>query len=157
VTEHLSIARIGRLGDGICDTPAGPLYVPYALPGEIIEAEPWPGHGDRRNLLQVETASPERIAPICPHFGICGGCALQHWSRASYRQWKRSLVVDALAQVGLDVAVGDVIDAHGEGRRRAVFHARRGMRRRGENRRPWGADLLVRPPRGGLRADGPAC
>ena len=128
MTEHLSIARIGRLGDGICDTPAGPLYVPYALPGEIIEAEPWPGHGDRRNLIQVETASPERIAPICPHFGICGGCALQHWSRASYRQWKRSLVVHELAQVGLDVAVDEVIDAHGEGRRRAVFHARRGPR-----------------------------
>jgi 23S rRNA (uracil1939-C5)-methyltransferase len=128
VTEHLSIARIGRLGDGICDTPAGPLYVPYALPGEIVEAEPWPGHGDRRHLIQVENTSPERIAPVCPHFGICGSCALQHWNHASYRQWKRSLVVDALAQVGLEAAVDELIDAHGEGRRRAVFHARRGPR-----------------------------
>jgi len=100
VTEHLAITRIGRLGDGISDLPEGPLYVPYALPGETVEVEQWPGHGDRRQLIKVETASPERIAPVCPHFGICGGCALQHWTGARYRQWKRSLVVDALAQVG---------------------------------------------------------
>jgi 23S rRNA (uracil1939-C5)-methyltransferase len=128
VPERLAIARIGRLGDGICDTPAGPLYVPYALPGETVEVEQWPGHGSRRHLIGVETASPERIAPICPHFGVCGGCALQHWAVACYRQWKRGLVVEALAWVGLDAPVDDLIDAHGEGRRRAVFHARRGPR-----------------------------
>jgi 23S rRNA (uracil1939-C5)-methyltransferase len=76
--------------------------------------------------LKVETASAERVAPICPHFGICGGCALQHWQAAPYRAWKRNLVVEALHQAGLDAAVAELIDAHGEGRRRAVFHARRG-------------------------------
>ena len=83
MTEHLCITRIGHLGDGICDTPAGMLYVSYALPGETVEVEQWPGHDDRRHLIQVETASAERIAPICPHFGTCGGCALQHWSGPS--------------------------------------------------------------------------
>ena len=38
------------------------------------------------------------------------------------------MVVDALAQAGLDAPVDDLVDAHGEGRRRAVFHARRGTR-----------------------------
>ena len=128
MTEHLAINRIGRLGDGISDLPGGPLYVSYALPGETVEVEQWPGHDDRRQLIRVEAASPERIAPVCPHFGICGGCSLQHWTGASYRQWKRSLVVDALAQVGLDAPIDELIDAHGEGRRRAVFHARRGPR-----------------------------
>src|SRR5262249_59156645 len=52
------------------------------------------------------------------------GCAVQHWSRASYRAWKRGLVIDALAQAGIEAPVADLIDAHGEGRRRAVFHAR---------------------------------
>ena len=42
------IAKLGRRGDGIAETPAGPLYVPYTLPGEIVEVEPWPGHPDRR-------------------------------------------------------------------------------------------------------------
>jgi 23S rRNA (uracil1939-C5)-methyltransferase len=126
--ERLTIARLGHLGDGICDTPAGAIYVPYALPGETVEVEQWPGHADRRHLIEVETASPDRIAPICPHFGVCGGCALQHWATAPYRQWKRALVIDALARAGLDAPVDDLMDAHGEGRRRAVFHARRGPR-----------------------------
>src|SRR5262249_29361174 len=52
------------------------------------------------------------------------GCAVQHWSRASYRAWKRGLVIDALAQAGIEAQVADLLDAHGEGRRRAVFHAR---------------------------------
>jgi 23S rRNA (uracil1939-C5)-methyltransferase len=126
VVERLVIARLGHRGDGIADSPEGPLYVAGALPGETVEAEAWPGHPDRRQLLNVEHPSVERAAPICPHFGVCGGCALQHWQSAPYRAWKRSLVVDALRQAGLDAPVSDLIDAHGEGRRRAVFHARRG-------------------------------
>jgi 23S rRNA (uracil1939-C5)-methyltransferase len=126
VVERLAIARMGHLGDGIADTPGGPIFVPGALPGEEVEVESLPGHHERRHLLKVERSSPERIAPICPHFGVCGGCAMQHWQSAPYRAWKRNLVFEALRQAGLDVPVDDLIDAHGEGRRRAVFHARRG-------------------------------
>jgi 23S rRNA (uracil1939-C5)-methyltransferase len=126
VIERLVIDRLGHRGDGVADTPAGPLYAPYTLPGETVEVEPVPGHPDRRHAVRVEIASPERIAPICPHFGVCGGCALQHWSEPRYRAWKRDLVVAALALAGLAANVGDLIDAHGAGRRRAVFHARRG-------------------------------
>src|SRR5712671_6802253 len=128
MVERLEIKRLGRRGDGIADTPAGPLYVPYVLPGETAEVDVWRGHPDRRRLVRVDVASPERVAPICPHFGTCGGCALQHWDAARYRDWKRGLVVEALAWADIDAPVDDVIDAHGEGRRRAVFHARRGQR-----------------------------
>jgi 23S rRNA (uracil1939-C5)-methyltransferase len=126
VIERLVVDRLGHRGDGIADGPQGPLYVPYALPGETVEVEPVPGHPDRRHAVRIEAASPERIAPICPHFGVCGGCALQHWDTARYRGWKRGLVVAALAQARLEAPVGELIDAHGAGRRRAVFHARRG-------------------------------
>jgi len=118
------IARLGSRGDGIADTAAGTIYVPYALPGETAEVEPWPGHPDRRQLIKIDVASSDRIVPICPHFGVCGGCALQHLATARYRDWKRALVVAALERAGLDAPVDDLIDAHGEGRRRAVFHAR---------------------------------
>ena len=128
MVERLVIDRLGWRGEGIADTQAGPRYVPYTLPGEAVEVDPWPGHPDRSHLIKVEFASPERIAPICPHFGICGGCALQHLATARYRAWKHALVAEALAQAGLDTALDDLIDAHGEGRRRAVFHARRGTR-----------------------------
>ena len=126
MVERLTIAKLGRRGDGIAETPAGPLYVPYTLPGEIVTADPWPGHPDRRHVAHIEQPSGERITPICPHFGICGGCAMQHWDAVHYRAWKRDLVVEALHEVGLSAPVDDLIDAHGDGRRRAVFHARRG-------------------------------
>ena len=124
MTERLAIASMGHRGDGIAEARDPAVYVPYTLPGETVEVEAVPGHPDRRRLLAVKLPSPERIAPICPHFGTCGGCAVQHWSFASYRAWKRGLVIEALAQAGLNAPVGDLIDAHGEGRRRAVFHAR---------------------------------
>lgn len=128
MTERLDIASIGQRGDGVAETDEGPLYVPYTLPGETVEADAVAGHPDRRHLLRVITPSSERIEPICPHFGVCGGCALQHWQTEKYRAWKRKLVVDALSHEKIDVPVGELIDAHGEGRRRAVFHARRGTR-----------------------------
>jgi 23S rRNA (uracil1939-C5)-methyltransferase len=128
LTERLVITRLAYRGDGVADTPSGPLYVPYTLPGETVEAEPVAGHPDRRHLIQVVRPSPERIEPICPHFGICGGCAVQHWTAARYSEWKRGLLADALKQADLDAPIADLVDAHGEGRRRATFHARRSPR-----------------------------
>lgn len=125
MVERLFIDRLGHRGDGVADTPDGPLYVPYVLAGETVEVERVTGHADRRHAVRIEVESEERIAPICPHFGVCGGCALQHWEAAHYRAWKRGLLVAALAQAGLDAPVDDLVDAHGAGRRRAVFHARR--------------------------------
>ncbi len=124
MVEQLVINRLGHRGDGVVDADPEPVFVPGALPGETVEVEAVPGHPDRRKLLRIDTPSAERIAPICPHFGICGGCAVQHWQTERYRAWKRDLVVAALRQVGIDAAVADLIDAHGDGRRRVVFHAR---------------------------------
>jgi 23S rRNA (uracil1939-C5)-methyltransferase len=102
------------------------VYVPYALGGETVEVEPVPGHPDRRRLIKVERASAERIDPFCLHFGICGGCAIQHWEAEPYRAWKREIVVTTLAQAGIDCEVAPLIDAHGLGRRRITLHARMG-------------------------------
>jgi 23S rRNA (uracil1939-C5)-methyltransferase len=128
MTERLTISRIGHRGDGVVETAEGAVFVPYALPDEAVEVERVPGHPDRRHLLRVETPSADRIVPVCPHFGECGGCAVQHWQSDRYRDWKRDIVVQALKAVRLEAPVGDLIDAHGEGRRRAVLHARRGGR-----------------------------
>jgi len=123
---HLVIDHVGHRGDGVAEGAEGPVFVPGTLPNETVEVETVPGHPDRRHLLHVEKASGERIAPICPHFGVCGGCVLQHWASVPYRAWKRGLVVEALRQAGIDAPVGDLVDAHGDGRRRAVFHAQHG-------------------------------
>ncbi len=126
-SEHLVIDHVGHHGDGVAITGGGNIYVPYALGGETVEVAAVPGHHpDRRRLLAVETASAERIAPFCPHFGVCGGCAIQHWDAAAYSAWKRDLVVATLAQAGIDGDVAPLVDAHGAGRRRITLHARMG-------------------------------
>ncbi len=128
MVDRLVIADIGHRGDGVAASPEGPLFVPYTLPGETVDADAVPGHPDRRHLLRVVVPSPDRIAPFCPHFGVCGGCAIQHWAEPHYRSWKRNLVVTALQQAGIAAPVDDLIDAHGDGRRRAVLHARQGTK-----------------------------
>lgn len=126
MSDLLTIERIGHRGDGIALTASGEAFVPYALPGETVETSAEPERPERRSLVRVVTASPERTAPICPHFGICGGCATQHWQLAPYLAWKRQLVIDALRLEGIDSPVEQCVDAHGDGRRRVTLHARTG-------------------------------
>lgn len=126
-TETIVIDHVGHHGDGVAVAGAGNIYVPYTLAGERVEVAPVPGHHpDRRRLTRIEAASPARIEPFCPHFGVCGGCAIQHWEASSYRAWKRELVVTTLAQAGIDCKVAPLVDAHGLGRRRITLHARMG-------------------------------
>jgi 23S rRNA (uracil1939-C5)-methyltransferase len=125
-TERLVIDHVGHFGDGVAASRHQYVYVPYALAGETVEVAPVPGHPDRRRLVSVKHASPERIAPFCPHFGVCGGCAIQHWNEQRYRAWKRDLVVETLAQMKIACEVFPLVDAHGTGRRRITLHARMG-------------------------------
>jgi len=126
VAETLLIDHVGYFGDGVAPSPGGNIYVPYTLGGETVEATEVHGHPDRRKLVAVKQASPERIAPFCPHFAVCGGCAIQHWDAEGYRAWKRNIVVETLAQAGIACEVAPLVDAHGRGRRRITLHARMG-------------------------------
>jgi 23S rRNA (uracil1939-C5)-methyltransferase len=127
VVERLTIDHVGHRGDGVSLGAREAIYVPFALGGETVEVEHVVGHHpDRRKLLAVDVASLERIEPFCPHFGLCGGCAIQHWQQEPYRAWKRNIVVETLAQAGLDCEVAPLVDAHGAGRRRITLHGRLG-------------------------------
>ena len=126
MVEHLVIDHVGHRGDGVAFAGGQTVYVPYTLGGETVEAEAVEGHPDRRQLSRIERASAERIAPFCNYFGACGGCAIQHWQVDAYRAWKRGIVVDTLAHTGIECEVDELIDAHGDGRRRITVHARRG-------------------------------
>ena len=119
--ERLTIERLGSRGEGVARLCGTPVFVPYALAGETVLAEV---EGDRARLVEIVEPSPERVAPICPYYGMCGGCAVQTLAPAAYAEWKRRLVADALRNAGVDAPVAPLIDAHGAGRRRATFHAR---------------------------------
>jgi 23S rRNA (uracil1939-C5)-methyltransferase len=126
VVERLVIDHVGHRGDGIGFAGGESLFVPYTLASETVEVEPVADHPDRRSLMRIEHASPERIDPFCRYFGACGGCAIQHWQPEAYRAWKRQIVVDTLEHAGIACDVAALVDAHGAGRRRITVHARRG-------------------------------
>jgi 23S rRNA (uracil1939-C5)-methyltransferase len=121
VAERIVIERLGHRGDGIVETASGPLFVPYALPGEAVFIE---RDGARARLMAVEEPSPERVAPFCPYFGRCGGCLAQHIAPPAYAAWKRGILEGALHKARIAAPVDRLIDAHGAGRRRVTFHAR---------------------------------
>ena len=119
--QRLVIERLGNRGEGVAQLGAQRVFVPYALPGETVVAQV---DGDQAGLLEIIEASPQRIASICPHFGDCGGCAVQTLRSDAYADWKRGLVETALINAGLTQNVEPLVDAHGAGRRRVTFHAR---------------------------------
>jgi 23S rRNA (uracil1939-C5)-methyltransferase len=123
----LIIDHVAHRGDGVAFAGGEAVYVPCTLAGETVEVDHVPGHHpDRRRLLAVSAASAERIEPFCQHFGVCGGCAIQHWQADAYRAWKRNIVVETLRQARLECEVAPLVDAHGAGRRRITVHARLG-------------------------------
>ena len=120
--ERLAITALGHDGDGIAEHGEGRVFVPFTLPGETVEAEV---EGERGRLAAIIERSPDRVEPACRHFGICGGCSVQHLAEAPYRAWKRDLVVKAFEQRGIEAAVDDLVPIAPATRRRAVFTVER--------------------------------
>ncbi|WP_101926639.1 MULTISPECIES: 23S rRNA (uracil(1939)-C(5))-methyltransferase RlmD [Luteimonas] len=75
------IADMTHDGRGVARLPDGKaVFVAGALPGERVMATRTARsrHFDEATTIEVLTASPHRVEPRCPHFGVCGGCVLQH-------------------------------------------------------------------------------
>jgi 23S rRNA (uracil1939-C5)-methyltransferase len=122
---EVRIERLGAQGDGVAESPDGLLFVPFALPGELVSVAAEPG-SDRAGLIAVLEPSPDRIEPICPHFGSCGGCALQHLESQAYLDWKRESVVAAMRSRGLDPEIEPVRSVPVGSRRRVALVLGRG-------------------------------
>ncbi len=116
--REIVIERLGRQGDGL----AGDIRAPFTLPEERVRGEIVDGAMAAAEIL---TPSPERIPPVCPHFGVCGGCALQHGSDAFLADWKAGTIARALAAHGLSAPMLPVATSPARSRRRAVFAGRR--------------------------------
>jgi 23S rRNA (uracil1939-C5)-methyltransferase len=98
--EQGSVAALTHDGEGI--VRAGKTaFVGGALPGEVIRfrrVRRHRGH-DEGQLLEVIETSPDRVTPRCSHFGVCGGCALQHLSADRQIEIKQLQLRDALERV----------------------------------------------------------
>jgi 23S rRNA (uracil1939-C5)-methyltransferase len=99
IAEVVDLAHDGR---GVAQVEGKTAFVHGALPGErvsVIRARR-KGRHDEAELLEVLEASADRVQPGCPHFGICGGCALQHLSAVRQIEHKESLLLQNLERIG---------------------------------------------------------
>lgn len=100
----LQIEKAVYGGAGLAHEPEGKaILVPFTLPGELIEAQllEQKKTTDDALLLQVLTASIDRVKPTCSHFGECGGCQYQHAEYPAQLTIKSSILQETLERSGL--------------------------------------------------------
>jgi 23S rRNA (uracil1939-C5)-methyltransferase len=125
----LLIESLDQEGRGIAHRDGKAIFVEGALPGETVTAsiyrkKPKFEIGSVRSVLK---AAASRVAPQCSHFGVCGGCALQHIDLRTQVAVKQRVLEDALWHIGKVKAEEMLSPIHGppwEYRHRARFTAR---------------------------------
>ena len=96
------IESMSHDGRGVATHDEKKVFIHGALPGESVEAR----LTDRRRrydegeTLRVLEPSPDRIEPRCPHFGVCGGCSLQHLEAGAQVRAKQQVLLDNLKHIG---------------------------------------------------------
>ena len=119
---NFTIKQLSIQGDGIADGPEGPVYIPFTLPGEVVEGEV---SGNRIPKPRIIEPSDNRVKAPCPHFKSCGGCSMQHASDSLLADWKTDVVRNALAAHDLESEFRPIITSPAQSRRRATFAAQR--------------------------------
>jgi 23S rRNA (uracil1939-C5)-methyltransferase len=99
---ELTIEKVVTGGQGIGRSDGVVVFVPLSAPGDrlkvAIEARKrnyWQGR-----IEEIIEPSPLRTEPLCPHYGVCGGCDLQHLSYEAQLVTKKLIVNDALQRIG---------------------------------------------------------
>ncbi|GBD42980.1 23S rRNA (uracil(1939)-C(5))-methyltransferase RlmD [bacterium HR40] len=96
---EVTVERLGRDGDGIARVDGRPLFLPSTLPGERLRARIVEDHREwRRGVALERLHSPPHPTPVCPHFGTCGGCRLQHLPETVYREFRLAQVTEELTR-----------------------------------------------------------
>ncbi len=89
-------------GHGVARRDGKIVFVEGALPGEEVRClyTARRSRRDEARVVGVLAPSPERVEPRCPHFGVCGGCALQHLEPAAQLAVKQRWLLDSLTHMG---------------------------------------------------------
>ena len=98
-------------GEGILRQEGCVVFVPFVVPGDEITCQLVQKKKSfvRANLIEVQVPSSDRIKPLCPHFGLCGGCQLQHLNYQAQLEAKQKWVQDALIRIGgMNVSVNPI-------------------------------------------------
>jgi len=130
--EHaIEITGLAFGGKGVGRIEGKVVFVPFTAPGDIARVRVV---ADRKSYYEGElaglvTPSPDRCEPVCPHFGVCGGCSLQHMTYPSQIRWKQEILAGTLKRIGgVEPAFDGPTQSPGQlnYRSRASFHVSKG-------------------------------
>jgi 23S rRNA (uracil1939-C5)-methyltransferase len=130
---RLEIEKMVSKGEGLARHEGKTVFVEGALPGETVLAEETTQKSDFSRAVTVEVIAPSehRSVPACPHYGVCGGCDMQHASTESQVQFKQEFVKENLKRIGsididdpeADIELLEAVTGEGWGyRSRVRFH-----------------------------------
>lgn len=102
VEAEVEIGKLNHDGRGVARIGEKIVFVSGALPGERarIRVDRGHRHYDEASVLELITRSPDRVEPRCPHFGVCGGCALQHLPPDKQILAKQNVLAENFARIG---------------------------------------------------------
>lgn len=98
---NLRIEKLVSGGEGLGFHEGKAVFVPYALPGELVSVEIAEEKRDfaAAALLEVKEPSPERVTPPCAVYGDCGGCNLQHLVYEAQLREKSAIVRETFTRI----------------------------------------------------------
>ncbi len=99
---RLTIESLDQEGRGVAHADGKVVFVEGGLPGEVVSADIFKRKPsfDIARVATIHAASADRVTPRCPHFGVCGGCTLQHADPALQIAAKQRALEDALLRIG---------------------------------------------------------
>ncbi|MEZ5564418.1 MAG: 23S rRNA (uracil(1939)-C(5))-methyltransferase RlmD [Gammaproteobacteria bacterium] len=99
--EYAEVTALTLEGRGVVSPAGKRVLVPGALTGEEVgfRRQRRRRNYDEGELVEIRRASPDRVTPACPYFGVCGGCSLQHLSPDAQLSMKQATLVDSLAHL----------------------------------------------------------
>ena len=100
--READVVDLAHDGRGIARDAGKAVFIDGALAGERVRYRVFKRRRqlDEAGLVEVLSASPDRVLPRCRHFGICGGCSLQHLSAPAQLEAKQRQLLDNLERIG---------------------------------------------------------
>ncbi|HSV76973.1 MAG TPA: TRAM domain-containing protein, partial [Bacteroidales bacterium] len=86
---------LGRIGELV-------VFVDFGAPGDVVDVliKKTKSNFLEGEIVNIRKPSPDRVQPVCKHFGLCGGCRWQHLSYDKQLEYKQQQVVDSLERIG---------------------------------------------------------
>ncbi len=101
ILENVEITGVAAEGNSIARVNDMVVFIPYGAPGDVVNVKL-----DRKkhsyaegHIVSYVKSSPDRVEPVCRHFGVCGGCRWQHLPYSVQTEWKHRQVSDALTRI----------------------------------------------------------